>query len=96
MKLDLNSYSINRPYIQSYYKENKHRYKNISELLSSVAVGTHCPLIVLAHFLAEDIGYIPELNDLIVRLTLFYRYTEIKNQKEGSPYIKSSSDDIVE
>lgn len=85
MKIDLNKYSINRPFIQDFYR--KSTIKDVSYTVSMCSTSTHCPIIVLAIFLGEDIGYTPEIVSIVERLIKFYGYTEILGQKEGSPFL---------
>jgi hypothetical protein len=95
MKIDLKTYSINRKFIQNWYKNNKDKSLDIGTIVSLCASATHCPCIALAHYLAEDIGYIPELTGLIDGFIKFYGYTEVLGQKEGSPYLtKTMPSDI--
>ena len=93
MKLDLKKYEVQRIPLINWYNTRKH--EDIEEMLTLWAATNHCPLIILAHLLAEDIGYIPELISLIDRQTKHYRYDQVQNQKEGSPYLtKKRKDDI--
>ena len=86
MKLDLDKYAVHRLPIQIWYKENT-GYESLSVALAMWAATTHCNIVSLAFFIGEDIGYTPEIVDLIDRLTKFYGYTEIAGQKEGSPFL---------
>lgn len=87
MKMDLDKYSINRSIIQKEY--DRSGVKSIRDFLSIWSASTHCPLICMAFYLAEEIGYTPELIDIIDSTVKFYGYTEVLGQKEGSPYLTS-------
>ncbi len=54
-----------------------------------MAPSIECPCIVVAFYLSEDIGWTLELMKAVDTLIKFYGYEEIKNQKEGSPYLVS-------
>lgn len=93
MTIDLKKYAINRPFIQQWYKKNNNY--DISKTISLHAAGMHCPCIALAFYLAEDIGYTPELIRIIDILIKTYDYTEIKNQLPGSPYLTFGKKDDI-
>jgi hypothetical protein len=94
MQLDLNTYSVNRIPIQDWYRW--HGDQRITDIISIQAAGTHCPCIALAFYLAEDIGYTPELIRLIDIFIKDYGYTEILNQSLDSPYLTThGGNDIV-
>jgi hypothetical protein len=88
MRLDLNKYVVNKAFIQEQWRKSPNR--DIGQVISMVATSTHCPCVVLAFYLAEGIGYTPELTKIIGDLIKFYGYTEILNQSEGSPFLKKS------
>ena len=88
MKIDLNTYKANRKYIQNFYKENKDKYSNVVHMISLIAPSIHCPNLVLSFYLAEMIGFIPELTKSIEHLIEQNSYTEILNQPENSPFDK--------
>jgi hypothetical protein len=83
MKIDLNKYVINKPFVIEWYKKNE---RSPRETVSIIGTSTMCPNIVLAFYLADEIGYIPELIDLIDILITFYKITQIDGIVEGSPY----------
>jgi len=85
MQIDLNKYRVNASFIQNWYKD--HPDENVETMITIWAIALHCPIIILAHFLSEDIGYTPELVDLIDRQTKYYGYKEILGQLPGSPYL---------
>ena len=85
MDIDLNKYSVNRKFIiESYHNDKK---KNVSKIVAICGAVSHCPLIVLAFYLSEDIGFTPELTNMIDGLIKFYGYKRILGQREGSPYL---------
>lgn len=87
MTIDLDRYTINKPFIQEWYRKNKDKNDNIRNVVSVWAANTSCPCIVLAFYLAEDVGFIKELTDTIDSLIEFYGYEEILNQPPKSPYL---------
>lgn len=86
MIVDLNHYLVNKPFIQNWYAE--HGKDNPREVVSLFAPATHCPVIVLAFYISESVGFIPELVLQIESLIKFYGYTQIKNQPENSPFLE--------
>ena len=86
MKLDLDKYSINRAYFQKWFRENGKG--NATGAATMWAPTIHVPCAALGFYLAEDIGYTPELVQYIDNLIKFYGYTKISGQKEGSPYLE--------
>jgi hypothetical protein len=84
MKIDLNHYSVNRIPIQLWYSKNKQLEPVFA--VSLWAASQQCPAIVVAFFLAESIGYIPELTNNINNLIKMYGYKQILGQKEDSPF----------
>lgn len=89
MELDLNTYMVNKKPFQRYYHKNKDRNDSISNMISIWSSSTFCPCIVLAFYLAEDIGYTAEIIRLIDIFVRTYEYKLILNQQEGSPYLTS-------
>lgn len=87
MTLDLDKYTINKPFIIQQYKESQD--KNISLILSIAACSSMCPLVALAFYLASDLGFIPEITDVITKLIKFYDYQEITGQPDNSPFRES-------
>lgn len=86
MQLDLDTYaSSSKEAIQNWYR--RHNDERITDIISIQAACTHCPCIVLAFYLAEDIGFTPELVRLIDIFIKSYGYTEIRNQPPDSPYL---------
>lgn len=89
MKIDLNRYSVNRPFIQKWYRDSDN--KDISNAVSILSPATHTPCIAMCFFLAEQEGFSPEMVFLIDTLIRFYGYKQILNQPEGSPYMEKYS-----
>jgi hypothetical protein len=85
LKLDLNTYAVNRPFIQEYYRD--HPYENIDQMVSIWGPAIHCPNIALYFYIAEMVGFTPELVKSIKSMIKQYDY-DIVNQKPGSPFIK--------
>jgi hypothetical protein len=85
MKIDLEHYSVHRKSIQMSYKESK--LQDIGFFISMWCACSQFPCIVAAFFLAEDIGFTPELTKLIDSLIKTYHYDEILNQKLDSYYL---------
>jgi hypothetical protein len=85
MEIDLNKYANNRTPVQNWYRDCN--YDNISLAISIWAGGTMCPCICLAFYLAEDMGYTPELIRLINIFIKEYRYEKIHGQKSDSPFL---------
>lgn len=87
MKIDLNTYAINKPFIQ---KKNKESPGKIRDTLTMVSASTHCALICLVFYLAEDLGWTDELKELADGYIKFYGYTKIIGQLSDSPYLHLS------
>jgi len=86
MILNLETYVINRSFIQNWHNTSDICDADISSGVSKWAASLQCPCLVLYFYLAEDIGYIPEIKESIQRLIDFYGYTEILNQQKESPF----------
>lgn len=84
MIVDLNHYLVNKPFIQEWHKD--HGKGNPGLTVSILSPATHCPCIVMAFYLSETVGFIPEMVDMIQKLIDFYHYTEINHQPENSPF----------
>ena len=82
MILDLDRFAINRKFIQTYYREKGGDPEYAVSLMAATIL---CPIIVLAFYLAEDIGFTPELIK-----TIDYQMTRgytVINQPQNSPYL---------
>lgn len=53
------------------------REPDIQRRISLIAITTHTPIIAVAVFVGEDIGFTPELNLMIERLVNDYKITEL-------------------
>ena len=58
MKFDLNRFGVNRPFIKRYHREHP---EDDAYSVSLIAATVGCPIIVLAYYLAEEIGFTPGL-----------------------------------
>lgn len=87
MTLDLQTYIVNKSYVQQWYRESHD--KNISNAVSILASATQTPCIALAFYLAEELGFISEIVSMIERLVGFYDYKFIENQPDNSPFRES-------
>ena len=85
MKVDLNKYSINRSRVVPWHTKNKDFDTRKSIVLLANLLS--CPCIVLAFYWGEQMGFTPELIEIIDGYIGFYGYTEILGQREGSPYL---------
>jgi hypothetical protein len=77
-----------------YYKTNKqfvvdwflgHKEMDINAIISSMAVSTSCPCIVVAYWVAEVNGYTPEVLHTIQSLKDFYGYDKIVGVPDSCP-----------
>lgn len=95
MQLDLDTYAnSSKKSIQNWYR--RHSDERITDIISIQAACTNCPCIALAFYLAEDIGFTPELIRLIDIFIKSNGYTKILNQPPNSPYLTmNDEDDIV-
>lgn len=83
MTIDLNTYSINKDYIQSWFRTKGGGDVNYSiSMLSSM---TMVPCIVVAYWIGEVDGWSPKTLAAIARLTYFYGYTNVLSKPEGAP-----------
>ena len=72
MEIDLNKYDAIRIYVKYWVKNYPER--DILNSIDLIAVTNHCPLIVVAHFFGETVGYTDEIKKLINGLIKFYQY----------------------
>jgi hypothetical protein len=84
MIVDLNKYTVNKKPIQDWYRNNKDNAP-IGLMVSSMAVSTMCPCIVVAFYIGEVSGWPQEILESIERLTKFYDYTEVIGKPESYP-----------
>lgn len=88
MKLDLRKYRVNEPFIKMLYYNDPD--KDAAKVVAQGASAAHCPCAVLAFYLADHIGYTPELIKTINTLIKFYSYDQIIGQSPNSPYLHLS------
>ena len=84
MKIDLNTYIINKPFVQKWHQENG---KDVSSTLSIIATSSHCPLIALGFYISESIGWTEELKSIVEGYIKYYGYTKILGQPKDSPFL---------
>lgn len=82
MKIDLNKYVVNKNFVQHFYRINKEVY-GLRGCISLCATSTGCPCIAVTFYLGEDIGFVPELIEIINRFIKFYGYTAIIGAPES-------------
>lgn len=85
MRFDLNRFLVNKLFVQNYFKKNGGSPGYAVSLISATA---GCPVIVLAFYLAEDIGFVPELVKTIQ--TQINRGYRVENQPANSPFLEYS------
>jgi hypothetical protein len=83
MTIDLDAYSGSKKAIHAWLASRKKEF--LLSNITSLAVFTHCPCIVVAYYAGEQFGFSEELVAYIVQLKKFYGYTKILNKPEGSP-----------
>ena len=88
MILDLKKYAVNKRFIQDFYRQNKDNNESIGKSIAICSSAIHCPSLALCFYLAEDIGYVPDLIKVIETLISFYGYTQILGQQKDSPYFE--------
>lgn len=84
MVVDINTYSINKAFIQEWFLKNRNG-ESIGTIISLLACSTMCPCIVVAYWIGEVSNWHPDALLSIERLTEFYGYTEILNKPPGAP-----------
>ncbi len=84
MVIDLNKYTVNKAFVIQWYKDNG---KDAEATISIMACSIMVPCLVLAFYLAEEIGFTEELIRKIDILIKFYGYKKILNQQSDSPYL---------
>ena len=81
MIFDINRYVVNRPFIQNYYRLNG---GDPVYAVSLLAATVGCPVIVLAYYLAESVGFTPGLIKTIQ--SQIDRGYGIKNGPDNDPF----------
>lgn len=84
MRVDVDSYKLNKPFVRQWYEKHKVDYTP-SKSIAILAVSTMVPCIVIAYWIGEITNWPPEIICSIERLMLFYGYTEILNKPAGAP-----------
>jgi hypothetical protein len=84
-KIDLSNYEVQRKPILNWYKRNQHQ--KLSFIVSMWAATNQCPAIIGAFFLAEELGFPPEMIRIIDILIQTHRYDGIYGQSKNSPYL---------
>lgn len=81
MKLDADTYRVNIPTIRV-LTEDKTQAERI-KLIGTIAVITHVPIIIVAHYIGEMYGVTEELKSLLNTLMKFYTIDEVLNVKSS-------------
>ena len=84
MRLSIDSYKLNKPFVHQWYEKHKVDYTP-SQSVSILAVSTMVPCIVIAYWIGEITNWPPEIIRSIESLMLFYGYTEILDKPPGAP-----------
>lgn len=82
MTVDLNTYKVNKDFIQKWYKSNRNR--DVTYVISLLSCSTFVPCIVVAFYIGEVNGWSKEVTECIDRLTKFYSY-DILNKPDSYP-----------
>ncbi len=90
MTIDLNTYAVNRRYIQDWYRNSDVRDEDLCKSIAEWSASLSCPCIALAFYVGELNGYVPVIRAQIDRLIVLYGYSEILNQLPGSPYLTTN------
>lgn len=89
MRIDLNRYTFHKKTIKRHYDKHKDDGKGLGYLIAVCAATAPCPNIALTFYLAEIIGFTPEIIRIIDRGIFNNKYTEILGQPDNSPYLTS-------
>jgi len=84
MEIDLNLYSHYSKFVKEWYARNSEQ--GTGWTIGILAASTFCPCIAIAFYLAEDLGFTPQLVNSINILIDSYGYKKILNQQPGSPF----------
>lgn len=76
MKINLNSYTSCIPSIKVIVERNKDSYPP-DYIVCLISATSHVPIIVIAHLYGAMYSYTKELNELIERQMILYKYEEI-------------------
>jgi hypothetical protein len=83
MKINLNNYALVKADLQRIVALQ--RDTSIERCITIVSVATHVPLIAVAFFVGEAMGWPQEILDMIERLTKEYGYDEVIGIPESFP-----------
>ena len=75
MTINLNDYKVILNSIKAILENNPNN--SYSKLASECAVATQAPVIVCCYYIAHLVGINPEIQNLIDRLVVFYKYDKI-------------------
>lgn len=75
MKINLDHYKLSKKFIQEWFLLKSR--DNPEYAVSLLSISTHVPCIVVAFYIGEINGWTKEILDIIERLIIFYKYTEI-------------------
>lgn len=87
MIVDIDKYRIQKDFVRQKYLDAVGQY-GMSYMISSLAVSTMCPAIVIAYWVGEITNWDPEAVKSIENLIKFYGYTEVFNIPEGAPKLE--------
>ncbi len=83
MVIDIDKYSVNKDYAQSYWIDRGRGDLHYS--IAMISSMTMVPCIVVAYWIGEKTGFTPEVIKAIQGYIDFYGYTEVQNKPEGAP-----------
>lgn len=83
MTIDLNTYSVNKEFVQQWYRN--HQELVATHTISYLASITFCPAIAVAYWVGESSNWSADVVECIKRLEKFYRYDKVLNKPEGAP-----------
>lgn len=79
MIFDLNRYRTQIGFIK--YLLDKSEDKFELGRMNFIAAVTHCPAVVVMHFVGEMYGYTPELEGYIAKLVEYYQIKDVVGRK---------------
>ena len=84
MTIDINTYIVNRTFVQEWYLRNKNDI-SIGDSIGILAYSTMCPCIAIAFWIGEACNWHPDVIVSINSLIRFYNYEQIIGKPEGCP-----------
>jgi hypothetical protein len=84
MRIDIDSYKLNKWFVRQWWEKNKREYTP-GKAVSTLAVSTMVPCVVIAYWIGELTEWPPEMVVHVKTLMDFYGYTKILNKPPGSP-----------